>query len=204
MPISSMLTALFAAVFVYLATSVDEIPFLFAMFAHRKRYKAWEVAGGYLVGTLLLAGISLLTATVLNFLPRREYLGLLGLIPLMLGIRAALTGEEEEEPEIPAEKKFRWAVIEVIALTLALGGDDLAVYIPLFTASTAADRWFMIAVFTISTGILLYVSKQLTAIHAVSEFIEKYERVLVAVIFIGLAVYIFIQCGTVGLISGMK
>ena len=57
----------------------------------------------YLCGAIsrhrLLVGASLVAAYVVNFVPEEWMVGLLGLIPIYLGIRFAIVGEGEEEEE---------------------------------------------------------------------------------------------------------
>ena len=54
---------------------------------------------GNSLGTGLLVGASLVAAYVVNFVPEEWMVGLLGLIPIYLGIRFAIVGEGEEEEE---------------------------------------------------------------------------------------------------------
>lgn len=51
-----------------------------------------------------MVAISLFAAYVLNFIPQDWIIGLLGLIPIYLGIRVAFVGEEEEEEGEVVEK----------------------------------------------------------------------------------------------------
>ncbi|BDZ72257.1 hypothetical protein GCM10025861_27740 (plasmid) [Methanobacterium petrolearium] len=68
---------------------------------------------------------------VLNFIPQDWIIGLLGLIPIFLGIRVAFVGEEEEEEEEVVEKlesrgtnRLFWTVA---LITIASGGDNLGI-----------------------------------------------------------------------------
>ena len=65
--------------------------------------------------------------------------GLLGLIPIYLGIRFAIVGEGEEEEEEEEEiierleqSKANQLFWTVTLLTIASGGDNLGIYIPYF------------------------------------------------------------------------
>ena len=59
----------------------------------------WHIYAGQYLGTGLLVGASLVAAYVVNFVPEEWMVGLLGLIPIYLGIRFAIVGEGEEEEE---------------------------------------------------------------------------------------------------------
>ncbi|MFL4616949.1 cadmium resistance transporter, partial [Enterococcus faecium] len=49
----------------------------------------------------------------------------------------------------------------------------------------------------ISVAVLCYISYKLAKISFVSETLEKYERILVPIVFIGLGIYILIENGTI-------
>lgn len=51
--------------------------------------------------------------------------------------------------------------------------------------------------FAISVAVLCYISYKLAKISFVSETLEKYERILVPIVFIGLGIYILIENGTI-------
>lgn len=90
------------------------------------------------IGTGLLVGASLVAAYVVNFVPEEWMVGLLGLIPIYLGIRFAIVGEGEEEEEEIIERleqsKANQLFWTVTLLTIASGGDNLGIYIPYFAS----------------------------------------------------------------------
>ena len=95
-----------------------------------------HIIWGQYLGTSVLVAVSLFAAYVLNFIPQDWIIGLLGLIPIYLGIRVAVGGEEEEEEEEVVEKlesggtsRLFWTVA---LITIASGGDNLGIYIPYF------------------------------------------------------------------------
>lgn len=94
-----LLQSIFSAIAVYISTSIDYLFILLIIFSqsHTKRYSS-HFWGQYL-GTGILVAVSLFAAYVLNFIPQDWIIGLLGLIPIFLGIRVAFVGEEEEEEE---------------------------------------------------------------------------------------------------------
>ncbi len=121
---------------------------------------------------------------MLNFIPQDWIIGLLGLIPIFLGIRVALVGEEEEEEEEVVEKlesrgtnRFFWTVA---LITIASGGDNLGIYIPYFASLSFSEIVTALIVFAISVAVLCYISYKLAKISFVSETLEKYERILVS------------------------
>lgn len=132
--------------------------------------------------------------------PEQWVLGLLGLIPLYLGIRIWVKGGEEgEESDILSlfsSDRFNQLYLTVAFIVLASSADDFSIYIPYFTALDAMGILIAIIVFLIMVGVLCYVSYRLASIDFVSEKIEKYERWIVPIVFIGLGIYIMYENGT--------
>src|SRR5699024_11640383 len=103
----------------------------------------------------ILLAVSLFAAYVLNFIPQDWIIGLLGLIPIYLGIRVAVIGEEEEEEEEVVEKLesrgTSWFFLTVALITIALGGDNLVIYITFFTCLA-----FLLIIFSLIVFIFDY------------------------------------------------
>lgn len=197
-----VLQSILSALAVYIATSIDYLFILLIIFSqsHHKNGIRQIYLGQYL-GTSILVAVSLFAAYVLNFIPQDWIIGLLGLIPIFLGIRVALVGEEEEEEEEVVEKleaagskRLFWTVA---LITIASGGDNLGIYIPYFASLTVSEIVVALIVFAISVAILCYISYKLAKIAFVAETLEKYERIIVPIVFIGLGLFIMIENGTI-------
>src|SRR5699024_12622010 len=70
-------------------------------------------------------------------------------------------------------------------------------YIPYFTSLAFSEIVITLIVFAFSVAVLCYVSYKLAKISFVSETLEKYERIIVPIVFIGLGIYILIENGTI-------
>ena len=130
-----MFSLLLRSLLVSIATSVDELPVLFLLYHHERRQKH-AVTAAYLFGSLLLILLAALGSAGLSFLGNQALLGLMGLIPLYLGLRMLLHGEDEEDElqdALQAGQRWNRSFIRVLAISLAMGMDDLGVYIPLFS-----------------------------------------------------------------------
>lgn len=100
-----MLQSIFSAIAVYISTSIDYLFILLIIFSQSHTKKGIRhIFWGQYLGTGILVAVSLFAAYVLNFIPQDWIIGLLGLIPIYLGIRVAVIGEEEEEEEEVVEK----------------------------------------------------------------------------------------------------
>lgn len=192
-----------SAIGVYISTSIDYLIVLIILFAQLSQNKQkWHIYAGQYLGTGLLVGVSLVAAYVVNFVPKAWMVGLLGLIPIYLGIRFAIVGEgEEEEEEETIERleqsKANQLFWTVTLLTIASGGDNLGIYIPYFASLDWAQTLVALLVFAIGVIIFCKLSQVLSSIPLISETIEKYTRIIVPLVFIPLGLYIMYENGTI-------
>ncbi|MCK1977581.1 CadD family cadmium resistance transporter [Jeotgalicoccus sp. FSL K6-3177] len=196
-----MITTIFTAAAVYIATGIDYLVILIILFSQIKKGQSKHIWIGQYLGTAIIIAVSLLVALGVSWLvPEQWVLGLLGLIPLYLGIRIWVKGGEEgEESDILSlfsSDRFNQLYLTVAFIVLASSADDFSIYIPYFTALDAMGILIAIIVFLIMVGVLCYVSYRLASIDFVSEKIEKYERWIVPIVFIGLGIYIMYENGT--------
>lgn len=192
-----------SAIGVYISTSIDYLIILIILFAQLSQNKQkWHIYAGQYLGTGLLVGASLVAAYVVNFVPEAWMVGLLGLIPIYLGIRFAIVGEgeEEEEEEIIErleQSKANQLFWTVTLLTIASGGDNLGIYIPYFASLDRSQTLVALLVFVIGIIIFCEISRVLSSIPLIFETIEKYERIIVPLVFILLGLYIMYENGTI-------
>lgn len=190
-----------SAIGVYISTSIDYLIVLIILFAQLSQNKQkWHIYAGQYLGTGLLVGVSLVAAYVVNFVPEAWMVGLLGLIPIYLGIRFAIVGEGEEEEEIIErleQSKANQLFWTVTLLTIASGGDNLSIYIPYFASLDWAQTLVALLVFAIGEIIFCKLSQVLSSIPLISETIEKYTRIIVPLVFIPLGLYIMYESGTI-------
>ena len=169
-----------SAIGVYISTSIDYLIILIILFAQLSQNKQkWHIYAGQYLGTGLLVGASLVAAYVVNFVPEAWMVGLLGLIPIYLGIRFAIVGEGEEEEEEIIERfeqsKTNQLFWTVTLLTIASGGDNLGIYIPYFASLDWSQTLVALLVFAIGIIIFCELSRVLSSMPLISETIEKYE-----------------------------
>ena len=197
-----MVQTIISAIGVYISTSIDYLIILIILFAQLAQNKQkWHIYAGQYLGTGLLVGASLVAAYVVNFVPEEWMVGLLGLIPIYLGIRFAIVGEGEEEEEEIIERlkqsKANQLFWTVTLLTIASGGDNLGIYIPYFASLDWSQTLVALLVFVIGIIILCEISRALSSIPLIFETIEKYERIIVPLVFILLGLYIMYENGTI-------
>lgn len=194
-----MLETIISSIGVFVSTSIDYLLILTILFAQSHvKNKRFHIYLGQYLGTGILVMVSLLIAYAINFLPKDWMIGLLGLIPIYLGLRFVIYGEgdedEEDESKEVMEKidrsKSRNLFTTVALLTIASGGDNLGVYIPFFASLDWASILVSLIIFAIGIVVLCELSRSIAKIPFISETIEKYEKIIVPLVFIPLGIFI--------------
>src|SRR5699024_2353018 len=93
-----MITTILTAAAVYVATGIDYLVILILLFSQIKEGQEKHIWIGQYIGTAIIIGLSLLVALgVANLIPQQWVVGLLGLVPLYLGVKTWIKGEKEED-----------------------------------------------------------------------------------------------------------
>ena len=131
-----MVQTIVTAAILYIATAVDLLVILLIFFARAKTRKEYrDIYIGQYLGSIILILVSLFLAFVLNYVPEKWILGLLGLIPIYLGIKVAIYDDcegEKEQKELN-EKGLSKLVGTVSLVTIAsCGADNIGLFVPYF------------------------------------------------------------------------
>jgi cadmium resistance protein CadD (predicted permease) len=192
----------------FAATNVDDLFLLVLWFSHH-RQRSDHVVFGQFVGLGLLTAAGLLGRVVALALPGR-FVGLLGLVPLALGVRAMRqtirrtdSSTQEEAKLLVAEGRFHryGPVVSVAAITVANGADNLATYIPLFGGVRLWQAVVMVMVFTVLTGVWCVLAWAITRAPLIGVWVRDAASILLPVVMIGLGVYILLRSGSFALVS---
>lgn len=188
-----MAAVFFTSVAAFISTNLDDIFMLTLFFAQAKGRKgALKVVAGQYIGMGCLAALSILGALGTQLVPQR-YVGLLGFVPLCLGIKAWMdyrsqgnkSRQEEETSETPGIGS-----ISVALVTMANGGDNIGVYIPVFSGYSAGELAEALAVFAMMTALWCRLGYSLGNHPGIKEKIERYQHILVPLILSALGVII--------------
>ncbi|MCC3694142.1 CadD family cadmium resistance transporter [Staphylococcus epidermidis] len=191
----------------FIATGVDLLVILLIFFARAKTRKEYrDIYIGQYVGSVTLIVVSLFFAFVLNYVPEKWILGLLGLIPIYLGIKVAIyddcEGEKRAKKELN-EKGLSKLVGTVAIVTIAsCGADNIGLFVPYFVTLSVTDLLITLFVFLILIFFLVFTAQKLANIPGVGEIVEKFSRWIMAVIYIALGLFIIIENDTIGTILG--
>lgn len=186
---SLILSTLAQALVLFAVTNIDHLMLLTLWFVHGHQRPGTTLricAGQYLGFSAILAATAILNL-ISGFVIPEAQLHLLGLIPLILGVKAGI-GEILERRESndsrnaqSAESKLEGKPVSVGAValvTIANGGDEIGVYLPVFALSAWWQVAMFCAVFLVLAGALLALAWFITGRLGLAEVLERFEAVL--------------------------
>lgn len=192
-----MIQNVVTSIILYSGTAVDLLIILMLFFAKRKSRKdIINIYLGQFLGSVSLILLSLLFAFVLNYIPSKEILGLLGLIPIFLGLKVLLLGDSDGEAiaKEGLRKDNKNLIFLVAMITFAsCGADNIGVFVPYFTTLNLANLIVALLTFLAMIYLLVFSAQKLAQVSSVGEILEKYSRWFIAVVYLGLGIYILIE-----------
>ena len=185
------------SIILYSGTAVDLLIILMLFFAKRKSRKdIINIYLGQFLGSVSLILLSLLFAFVLHYIPSKEILGLLGLIPIFLGLKVLLLGDSDGEAiaKEGLRKDNKNLIFLVAMITFAsCGADNIGVFVPYFITLNLANLIVALLTFLVMIYLLVFSAQKLAQVPSVGETLEKYSRWFIAVVYLGLGMYILIE-----------
>lgn len=192
-----MIQNIVTSIILYSGTAVDLLIILMLFFAKRKSRKdIINIYLGQFLGSVSLILLSLLFAFVLNYIPSKEILGLLGLIPIFLGLKVLLLGDSDGEAiaKDGLRKDNKNLIFLVAMITFAsCGADNIGVFVPYFITLNLANLIVTLLTFLVMIYLLVFSAQKLAQVPSVGETLEKYSRWFIAVVYLGLGMYILIE-----------
>jgi cadmium resistance transport/sequestration family protein len=199
------------------ATNIDDIIILLLFFTQvdAKFRRRHIVFGQYLGFTLLI--IASLPGFFGGLVVPPEWIGLLGLLPIAIGLKQLADRQEDTtqvqtvtsdlEPSSPSNSavSFLSSVLnpqtyKVAAVTVANGGDNISIYIPLFAGNTLISLGVILGVFFIMVGVWCAIAYRLTRQPTIARVLSRYGHAVVPFVLIGLGLFIMYERGTFNLL----
>ena len=195
-----MVQSLVTSIVAFVSTNIDDIFLLMLFYARARFSKTNIVLGQYLgIGTLVI--ISFIGAYIGSFFDQR-YVGLLGLFPIYLAVRETIALFRKDGDDDDNGEGLRSSGIFAIAgVTIANGGDNVGIYIPLLTAMTVTEKIQMIAVFAVATYLWCRAAQYLAYHPLIAKQLSKYGHILTPIVFSFLGVFILVESKTFSLLA---
>ena len=192
-----MIQNVVTSIILYSGTALDLLIILMLFFAKRKSRKdIINIYLGQFLGSVSLILLSLLFAFVLHYIPSKEILGLLGLIPIFLGLKVLLLGDSDGEAiaKEGLRKDNKNLIFLVAMITFAsCGADNIGIFVPYFITLNLVDLIVALLTFLVMIYLLVFSAQKLAQVPSVEETLEKYSRWFIAVVYLGLGIYILIE-----------
>ena len=214
---SEISTALTGALIAFVATNIDDIIILLLFFSQvdgnlRRQH---IVVGQYLGFTFLI--VASLPGYFGGLIVPREWIGFLGILPIAIGVKQLISREKDTTQVQTVNSDIENAsasnsivsflssilnpqTYKVAAVTVANGGDNISIYIPLFAGSKLASLFVTLAVFFFMVGVWCAIAYLLTRQPSIAYVLTRYGKHIVPFVLIGLGLLIMYERGTFGLI----
>jgi cadmium resistance protein CadD (predicted permease) len=193
------------AVGLFISTDLDDVLVLLVFFAD-PRFRIRQIVAGQFMGIAVLYALSVVGSWV-SLIMTPAFVGLLGLVPIMMGLKSAwelwASADQNEQVPDPGSAAAHANIATVVAMTVANGGDNVSVYIPLFAMRSGPDIALMGVVFGVMTALWLYLAYWLTRHRTIGVPVRRYTRLLMPFVFVTLGVLILYQAGTLQLLPGL-
>jgi cadmium resistance protein CadD (predicted permease) len=190
------------AIVLFVSTNVDDLVVLVGFFAH-PTFRARDVVAGQYVGLTVLFVLSAAGALLSLVIPN-AYLGLLGIFPILIGIRK-LVALRHERLETGGVIPGSYGSVAGIALaTIANGGDNIGVYVPAFAVHSASQIAIIAVVFVAMTATWCLLAHWMVNHPRLGAPLRRYGHIFAPVVLIGLGLLIVHGAGTISwLLRGM-
>lgn len=187
-----------SSIIAFVGTNIDDI-FVLMLFFANKSYKTSDVVLGQYLGISALIAIGFIGSFAVLFVDKM-YIGLLGFLPFYLGIKSLISLRQETE-DYQQVTRQRISVFSVAAVTIANGGDNIGIYIPLFATRTLSEQGITIIIFLVMVAMWCWIGYYLIKHPIVAKVVDKYGHMITPVVLILLGCYILYESGTYHLLE---
>lgn len=192
---------LFAGILAFASTNIDDV-FILMLFFANKEFTTKQVVMGQYLGIIALTMLSL-AGSLIGLLVAPKYVGLLGLLPIFFGIRNIIKLTTHKDSEVKPEfngRKTANKTFLVAAVTVANGGDNIGIYVPLFAMLTLQEKVIVVSIFLLLVAVWCGAAWYLSKHPSVVRTIDKFGHIITPIVLILLGIYILFESGSFGLL----
>ncbi|HAX78472.1 MAG TPA: transporter [Cyanobacteria bacterium UBA11372] len=211
-------TAFIESIVAFAATNIDDIIILLLFFSQVNiNFGRRHIVFGQYLGFGLII-IASLPGFFGGLVVPPEWIGLLGILPIAIGIKQLVNREQEATEVQTVTSNFKPSsatnpilsfilsilspqTYKVAAVTFANGGDNISVYIPLFAGNSLARLGVILAVFFLMVGVWCAIAFLLTRHSTIAYILSRYGKAVVPFVLIGLGLFIMYERGTFSLLA---
>jgi len=188
-----MLFIIASIIVLFTATNIDDIILLITWFSQAKTTEQkLNVVVGHCLGFIILLTLSLIGAFGAMLIPH-EWMGILGLIPIYIGIKSLIAA-----PLFRGVTSIRlvW-IIKTAMITVANGGDNIGVYVPFLATNSLFNIILIVVIFIILLAVWCYLGYLLAHQQLIANTLQSKGHIIAPFIFIGLGIIILIKHETI-------
>jgi cadmium resistance transport/sequestration family protein len=188
----------------FIATNLDDIVVLMIFFAQiNASLRPWHIVVGQYLGFGVLLVLSL-PGYFGGILVPQQWIGLLGLVPLGIGIKLLFDRNDDDVEELSVQavaspKRHSLMnflspqILEVATVTVANGGDNIGIYVPLFASKNLMGLLEIMGIFLLMVGAWCWIAWRLVKQPSIGQLLSKYGDRFVPWVFIALGSYILYE-----------
>ena len=159
---NKMLKTIITSAITYSSTAIDLLIILMLFFAKIKDKKGIrDIYIGQFLGSDVLILVSLFFAFILHYVPDKRLLGLLGIIPIFLGLKALIFGDSDGEKMANKElnnnnNKMNLIKTLMFITIVSCGADNIGLFVPYFISLTPLNLVITLIVFLLLKNWLMF------------------------------------------------
>lgn len=179
---SELITTLLVGISAFIGTNIDDIVILLLLFSQiNSNFRCRHIIAGQYLGFTVLV-LASLPGLFGGLIIPSNWIGLLGLIPIAMGISSLINQDDEtpeatvvtqEYPDTNTASIFNVQTYSVAVLTVANGSDNISVYIPLFASSSLNDFWIILGSFLILIAVWCYLAYKFTEQTKIADILNQ-------------------------------
>ncbi|MEH2379342.1 MAG: cadmium resistance transporter [Nostoc sp.] len=218
----SKLGTLFSeGIIAFIATNIDDIIILLIFFTQvNVNFRPRHILLGQYLGFAAII-IASLPGFFGGLVSQREWIGLLGLLPIAIGLQQLVSRKEETITVQTVNNDFSQSTptnpilsfilsvlhpqtYKVAAVTIANGGDNISIYIPLFAGHDLASLGVILSIFFVMVGVWCAIAYFLSRQPTIAYILNRYGQAVVPFVLIGLGLFIMYERGTFTLLPWVR
>lgn len=199
---TGLLEVLGVSISAFVATNIDDLFILIVFFAKRS-FPPFQIILGQFVGMSLLLVVSLIGSLVSLIIPH-NLIGLIGLLPIVIGIKELLDLRKEHEEDydslVVTELLHKNRTIEYLPfLTVATvtfsGGEEIGIYTSIFVSygSNLTQTTTIVTVVLILTGVWCAIANYLVNHSILATRLRRIADKALPFVLIALGTYILVE-----------
>jgi len=180
----------------FVGTNIDNALVTLAMVAAAPPERAHRIVTGQIIGFVLLVMAAGATAIAL-FEISPKLVGLLGIVPLLQGLRGLLMLRHPERRRRLSARAVGAGYVSAALITVGAGGDNLAVYIPLFRVAGVVSIVSVVIVFALGETALTAFVLRIGRHQRIRDVVTRVGVLAAPVLYCVIGVVVLVRAGTI-------